>query len=114
MDKYSPTKIHICGARANGKSSISMILCEAVARADVYQWFDWRDSTVHFYSKNQSAPLTDEEKRLLRNHLGIHMYPFKVVFDDCKYPLEDLMDGLKENPHIHKSEDLVDEEGNSI
>ena len=119
-DLYSPTKIHIVAARGNGKSSITMKLCEAVVRADVYQRYDFWTGTVYFYSNNQSAPLTDEEKTLIRNLIVSRIPTLKVVFEDGKYALdispieEDLPDWPKENPHIHKSEDLVDEEGNSI
>lgn len=60
---YSPAKIRLVAARGNQKSSLSVKLCEAVIRADVYQWFDVRTNTVHFYSMNKDAPLTDEEKK---------------------------------------------------
>ena len=119
-DVYSPFNLRMANARGNGKSSITAELCEAIVRADVYQCFDFWTSTVHFYSRNQSAPLTKEEKLLIRKLLGQRMPTLRVIFDDGKYPLditlveERLPDWPKENPHIHKSEDLVDEEGNSV
>lgn len=118
-DRYFPFNVHVVAARGNGKSSISMKLCEAVIRADVYQSFDFWTSTVHFYSRNQSAPLTPEEKLLIRKYIGLRIPTLRVVFDDGKYPLdispiEDTPDWPKENPHIRKSEDLVDEEGNPV
>ena len=119
-DVCSPFNVNMVAARGNGKSSINIKLCEAVVRADVYQSFDFWTNTVHFYSRNQKEPLTKEEKYLIRKLLAKGMPTLRVVFDDGKYPLditlveESLPDWPKENLHIHKSEDLVDEEGNSV
>ena len=79
---YSPARIRLVAARGNGKSSLSVKLCEAVIRADVYQWFDVRTNTVHFYSMNEDAPLTDEEKGLIMSHLGKSTCPLRVVFEN--------------------------------
>lgn len=70
------------GARGNGKSTLSAKLIEVLLRADVYQYFNWQTLELHFVSRNAEAPLTDEEKGLIRNHLGFHMYPYSVVFDN--------------------------------
>ena len=81
-DLYSPAKWRLVAARGNGKSSLSVKLCEAVIRADVYQWFDVRTNTVHFYSMNKDAPLTDEEKGLIMRSLGKSTCPIRVIFED--------------------------------
>lgn len=115
---FKPAKFHL--ARGNGKSSMSEQLCEAIIRADVYQRFDFFKTTVYFYSQNQEAPLTDEEKSQIINHIHSIMPGLKVAFEEGKYPLDirdtekKMPDWLKKNPHIHKSEDLVDEEGNPV
>ena len=69
-------------ARGSGKTSMTYRLCEAMIRADVYQHYDPMTRTLHFASMNQEAPLTDEEKTAIVNHLGIHMLPYEVVFDN--------------------------------
>lgn len=69
-------------ARGNGKSTLSAELIEAIVRADVYQHFDWMTNELHLVSRNLEAPLTEAEKERIRVHLGIHMIPYKVVFDN--------------------------------
>lgn len=81
-DQYSPTKIHICSARGNGKSTIAVKLCEAVVRADVFHWINHRTKEVHFYSRNEEKPLTTEEKELIEGTLRNKMIPYKIVFDN--------------------------------
>lgn len=70
------------GARGNGKSTLSAELITAIVRADVYQYFDWATNELHLVSRNSEAPLTDKEKELIRVHLGIHMVPYKLIFDN--------------------------------
>lgn len=98
-DVYSPVK-------SNGMSLTDTQLCEAIVRADLYQRFDFWTGTVYLYSNNQAEPLTDLEKSLLMRHLVSRIPSLKVVFEDCKYPLdifvdEPLPDWPKENPHVN-------------
>lgn len=79
---YTPSKMHIVCARGNGKSSLGVKLTTAIIRANVYQYFDPLRDEIHFISKSSLAPLTDEEKELITATLGIHMCPYKVVFDN--------------------------------
>ena len=69
-------------ARGNGKSTLSAKLIETLLRADVYQYFNWQTFEFHLVSRNAEAPLTNEEKELIRSHLGFHMYPYQIVFDN--------------------------------
>ena len=69
-------------ARGNGKSALSARLMEAVIRADVHQYFDWKTNELHLVSCNLDAPLTDKEKEAIRFSFSIRMIPYGVVFDN--------------------------------
>lgn len=68
--------------------SLTPQLAAAVVRADLYQWFDYFNLTVHFYSNNQAEPLTEEEKYLIRQWLWRTVPNITVVFEDGKYPID--------------------------
>lgn len=55
-------------------------LIDAIKRADVYRYFDWRSNTLYFVSMNEDSPLTDEEKRRIYNHVALYMFPFSIEF----------------------------------
>ena len=79
---YCPMRVLMLVGRGNGKTSLSMKLIEAVTRAEVYQYVDHINFTLHCISRNEKEPLTDEEKVLIKNTLGIRMCPYEVVFDN--------------------------------
>ena len=81
-DDYIPAKIFFVSARENGKTARTRFLCEAVIRAEVFQWFDFLKSTVHFISRNEEVPLTEIEKSMLEYELKRSVPTLKVVFDN--------------------------------
>jgi hypothetical protein len=81
MDRRKAEMLAAIG-RGSGKSSMEYQLSEAMIRADVYKFDNFRDRTTHFVSMNKDAPLTEEEKQNISNYLGLHMYPFEIVFDN--------------------------------
>lgn len=52
----------------------------AIERADVYRYLDCETMTLIMCSQNQKEPLTDDEKKRIRNYLKITMFPYEVEF----------------------------------
>lgn len=61
---------------------ISKAIIDSLRRADVFQYYDWQTDTVHLVSMNFDAPLTDDEKFKIVNHLTMRLFPLKVIFDN--------------------------------
>ena len=57
-------------------------LVDAVKRADVYYYHDWNTNSMHLVSRNLEDPLTDEEKKLIKDHFSMRLFPLEVVFDN--------------------------------
>lgn len=64
------------------KKTVEQKLIEAVERAEVYRYFNWKSQKLHMVSRNLDAPLTDEEKEAIRAHFDFWMVPFEIVFDN--------------------------------
>ena len=54
----------------------------ALLRADAYYFFDHITNTMRIISRNENAPLTEDEKQRIVIHQQIRSFPFEIVFMD--------------------------------
>lgn len=57
-------------------------IIDALKRADVFQYHDWRSEAIHLVSRNFEEPLTAEEKERIQIHLALRGFPLEIVFDN--------------------------------
>ena len=63
---------------------VDKALCEAVQRAEVYQFFNPLTMTVYLITHNLEKPLTINEEILIRQWFNTHLPEVKVVFGKVK------------------------------
>lgn len=61
---------------------VSQDLIDALERADVYRYHNWKTNCIHCVSRNLEALLTDNEKKRIRFHLLLEGFPLEVIFDN--------------------------------
>lgn len=61
---------------------IDLDLAQAIKRADVFCYTNAKGGTFHLVSRNLNAPLTDDEKISIKEHLNALRYPIDVIFDN--------------------------------